>query len=168
MALVETLRRLGRVVAYYPELTDLTGSATATLLLCQLIYWTGKQADPAGWIYKTQADWWEELRLTRSEQETARKRLREAGFIEEQRRGIPARLYFRLRVAAINEAWSALQTRMRDSSTQAGDDAADQDAATPQTSTETTTEKTHQTKPDLALRLLAAERPLAVPPRPRR
>jgi hypothetical protein len=140
MRLTDFLRDLGQPVAYYPTLTDLTGGVTATLMLCQLAYWTGKQADPHGWIYKTQADWWAELRLSRYEQETARKALRERGFVHEERRGIPAKLYYRLDLDAVDAAWEALQTRMRESPIQASDNPAPMPAGNRQSITETTAE----------------------------
>jgi hypothetical protein len=52
LRLTDFLADAGRPVAYYPRLRELTGSISATLLLCQLIYWHGKQRDPSGWIYK--------------------------------------------------------------------------------------------------------------------
>jgi len=46
--------------------------------------------------------------MTRREQETARKRLAQAGFIEEARRGVPARLYFRVNIETLEAALAAL------------------------------------------------------------
>ncbi len=105
MKLTDFLQDVGPVVAYYPRLCPLCGGVNATLLLCQLLYWDGKQADPAGWIYKTQEDLSEELGMTRTEQENARRTLRGNGFLEEDRRGIPARLYYRIDKHAVNAAW---------------------------------------------------------------
>jgi hypothetical protein len=52
LKLTDLLPDAGRPVAYYPRLRRLTGSTNATLLLCQLVYWHGKQADQEGWIFK--------------------------------------------------------------------------------------------------------------------
>jgi len=83
-------------IAYHADLAKMLRSVTAGVFLSQLIYWDGKGHDPDGWIHKTQADWYEETGLTRREQETARKILRKQGIVEEQRRGQPARLYYRI------------------------------------------------------------------------
>lgn len=56
-------------------------------MLSQILYWTPKTgAESNGWFYKSRNQWFEELRLTRSQQETARKVLRDKGFIEEEKR----------------------------------------------------------------------------------
>jgi hypothetical protein len=68
-----------RVVAYHPSFAAIAGGVTAGLFLAQLFYWHDKGSDPDGWIYKTQAEWEEETGLSRWEQETARRRLRERG-----------------------------------------------------------------------------------------
>ena len=55
----------------------------------------------AGWFYKTQKEIRDETGLTREEQETARRRLISAGVLEEDRRGVPAKLYFRVKADAL-------------------------------------------------------------------
>ncbi len=85
-----------RPVAYHPLLAKISGGVTAGVLLSQLLYWTGKQRDPEGWIYKTQAELEEETGLTRYEQEHARKQLRKANILQEKRKGTPAKLYFKI------------------------------------------------------------------------
>jgi hypothetical protein len=52
--------------------------------------------DPArtGWFWKTRENWRIETGLGRHEQEAARRQLVEAGFLREQLRGSPARLYY--------------------------------------------------------------------------
>lgn len=87
---------LGRPVAYYPSIALAVGSVTAAVFFCQLNYWKGKGRDADGWIYKTQDEWLRETGLTRKEQEGARAVLRKAGLIEEWRRDIPAKLYYRV------------------------------------------------------------------------
>ena len=91
----QTLKAIGRPVAYYPSMAHALGNVKAALLACQFLYWEGKQEDPDGWIYKTQADIQRETGLTRTEQENARRTLRKAGILEEKRKGTPARLFFR-------------------------------------------------------------------------
>lgn len=105
MKLTEFIQDVGRPIAFYPGLRKITGSTTATLLLCQLIYWTGKQADPDGWIYKTSDDIEEETGLSYDEQVTARKQLVKNGFIEEQYKRLDHQMAFRIMASAINEEW---------------------------------------------------------------
>lgn len=93
-------------IAFQPSLVDICeNSITAGLMLSQILYWTprtGPESD--GWFYKTQAQWHYELRLTRSQQEAARKILRTKGFIEEEirKQGGGTKIYFRVNKSAIN------------------------------------------------------------------
>ncbi len=112
MKLTEFLENIGRPVAYYPSLVKLTGSVTSVIFLCQLLYWRGKQSDPEGWIYKTQAEIAEETGLTRYEQETARKILKEKGLLIEKFADVPRKLYFLPCIDRINDLW----LKMRNSS----------------------------------------------------
>ena len=96
-----------RPVAYYPKLVKVTGSVNAAILLSQLGYWTPKAADPDGWVYKTQVEWEAETGLTRWEQETARRQLRDRGIVVEVKRGMPARLFFQIDVEALTSSWEA-------------------------------------------------------------
>lgn len=87
-----------RPVVFHRILVDWTGSVKAALLLSQLIFWSkGDTAKArAGWIYKTRDEWHAELGLNRTEQENARKALKDRGFIEEKLAGNPAKLYYRV------------------------------------------------------------------------
>ena len=105
MRITDFFQDLGRPVAYYPKLTHITGGVKETVLLCQLLYWQGKQSNREGWIYKTRDEIHEETGLSRTEQERARKELKRRGFIEEQLKGIPAKVHFKINIDAINEAW---------------------------------------------------------------
>jgi len=96
---------LGRPVVYYPSLNAITGSVAATVFLANLFQWSGTQRDPDGWIYKTQEEIEMETGLSRREQETARKQLRAATLLREERRGVPARLYYLIHVETLNAAW---------------------------------------------------------------
>lgn len=92
---------LVRPISFHRVFAEIAGGATAGLFLSQLFYWCDKGEDPDGWIYKTQAQWTEETCLTRSEQERARQALRDHGLLEEVKRGIPARLFYRLDVEGL-------------------------------------------------------------------
>jgi hypothetical protein len=90
-----------RPVAYHPIIARAVKSVTAGVFLSQFLYWTPRTKDTGGWIYKTQADIYEETALTRREQETARRILRERGVLEEKKAGVPCRLYFRVNMGAL-------------------------------------------------------------------
>lgn len=112
MRISEFLMDIGRPVAFYPKLVDITGSVTSTLFLCQMLYWVGKQRDHDGWIFKTQAEIREETGLTRREQEGARKKLKDLGFLEEKYAQIPKVLHYRIMTDVVNNAWEELQKAM--------------------------------------------------------
>lgn len=87
---------LRQPIAFHRPLVDATGSVLAALMLSQALYWRDKGWDRDGWFWKTQEEWQAETGMSRYEQETARKKLRKTGFWEEELRGAPARLYFRV------------------------------------------------------------------------
>lgn len=87
---------MDRPIVFQRAFRDWAGSTNAALMLSQLVYWTNRTKNPHGWVYKTMDEWQDEIGLTRDEQFAARKRLRERGLVEETRRGLPARLYFRV------------------------------------------------------------------------
>lgn len=112
----DTLALFDRPIAFQPIFVDYTGSTNAALMLAQAFYWTKRTRPGAdGWFYKSQEEWTNELRLTRREQEGARKLLRATGFWLEQRKGNPAKMYYKIdldafHVTAFGE--SVVQTRM--------------------------------------------------------
>lgn len=113
---------LRRPIAFHRVFADLAGSAAGGLFLSQLFYWSDKGADAEGWIYKTMEEWHEETALSRREQESARGALVALGVLEVERRGLPARLHFRLdldRLASLldvtNKIVQGEQTRSPDS-----------------------------------------------------
>jgi hypothetical protein len=73
----------------------------AGIFLRQLVYWTGKEHDPEGWIYKTQSEMETETGLSRKHQEKARKILRSLGVIDERKKGVPRRLWYRVDLEAL-------------------------------------------------------------------
>ncbi len=131
----------GRPIAFYSAYAHALGSVTAALLLSQLCYWSDKGHTGEGWIYKTQAELELETGMGRREQETARRVLRAAGILEEQKAGTPARLYFRVDferlVDVLSKDGGIRHPRMAETATQAGRKA-------PATSTETTAETTRR------------------------
>ncbi len=77
--------------------------ATATVVR-QLLFWEGKKcADPEGYVYITYPQWWDEEGLTRTNVDTARLKLKDAGVLEEDRRGVFNRLHYRLKLGRLME-----------------------------------------------------------------
>ncbi len=95
-----------RPIAFHPTLSRILGGVNEALIFQQLAYWTGKGSDPV-WVYKTRAEFFEETTLTRPQQERARATLRRLGVITEERRDIPAKLYFRVNWEALFELLGA-------------------------------------------------------------
>lgn len=95
---VAKLLGTSRAVAYRPEFAHITGMVTAGVLLSQFWYWsecpTTEKRD--GWFYMTMDQISEQTGMIREEQETARKRLKAIGVLQEERRGNPGRMWFRL------------------------------------------------------------------------
>lgn len=99
-------------VSFHRCLVPIAGGITAALMLSQAI-WTTQELDSEsnGWFMKSQEEWTEDTGLSRWEQETARRALRNAGFLEERRIGMPAKLWYRVRP---DQVWRALQAQAAD------------------------------------------------------
>ena len=80
-------------IAFHPVFARIGGSVNAGVFLSQCIYWRS-QVGRAFW--KTQDDWTAETCLSRKETETVRKKWRELGVLLEERKGLPAKLWFDL------------------------------------------------------------------------
>ena len=87
---------LKRPIAYQPILGKAFGSINLGILWSQLYYWRDKGSDQEGWIYKNQADIYDETGLSRREQETARKIGRQLRVLEERVSGQPPTVHFRI------------------------------------------------------------------------
>ena len=97
IAAVKQLTR--KVIAFNPAFADIAGSVSGGVFLSQAWYWSQRKDD--GWFYKSGKEWTEETRLNRREQERARTALKAKGVLEEQKRGVPCTLYFRVNVDAL-------------------------------------------------------------------
>lgn len=95
------LQLVDRPIAFQRSFVRLGIGITGALLLSQIVYWQNRMEGQ--WFYKTQADLEEETGLTRYEQEGARKKLVSCGVLEEAKRGIPAKLYFRVNQERLEE-----------------------------------------------------------------
>ncbi|HSR20091.1 MAG TPA: hypothetical protein VLL49_04180 [Anaerolineales bacterium] len=122
MKITDLLANSGRPVAYYPALRALAGSVNAAILLCQLLYWRGKQLDPQGWISKRlrlvaddpdgrsnplNQSLQRETGLTYKELRVARRLLRERGFLRERPKRLQHIVLFQVDLEAVCQAWNA-------------------------------------------------------------
>jgi hypothetical protein len=141
------LEILDRPIAFQRSFVRLTGSINAALFLSQSMYWANRTGED-GWFYKTQKDWEEETGLTRREQETARKILKEKGILEEKLCGVPATLNFRINRDKLRTclAESATPACTKEPNTYGGKR---QTISNSETTTETTTERGRFTPPTI-------------------
>lgn len=130
---------LDRPIAFHRPFVDLGVGVTGALMLSQAIYWSKRTRDADGWFYKTQIDWQDETGMTRTEQDNARKRLKAIGVLQEHKKGVPCKVYYRI-------DFEALQTRLQETCKLDSGKPANSDAGNPQTITETTAETTTESK----------------------
>lgn len=76
-------------------------------MLSQAVYWSQRTKNGDGWFWKTAEEWQEETYLTRTEQATARKQLKRLACWQEELRGVPAKLFYRVDFDALDELLSA-------------------------------------------------------------
>lgn len=89
---------LDRPVAFHRAFLHFGAGVTGALLLSQAYYWSRRTSDPEKWFYKSREEWQEETGLSRYEQEGARKNLVKSGVLEEQKKGVPCKLYYRVNI----------------------------------------------------------------------
>jgi hypothetical protein len=112
MSLSASLTNVGHPVAYYPRLARFFGSVNVAILFAQLHYWSQRGESDLG-THKSSEQFTEETGLSYREQVTARKQLREAGFLVETHRRLEHRVYYRLNLEAVDaafDAWTEAQT----------------------------------------------------------
>lgn len=83
--MAEYIRRVGgqaNTLTTQRVYIELTGSIEAALFLGQCIYWSSRTTRPDGYFYKTAAEWYDELGLTRRKLEGARDCLIELGILK--------------------------------------------------------------------------------------
>ena len=103
--LIELIRLMNeKPIAFNKHYVFIGCGINGAVMLSQLVYWADKSKDKNGWIYKTGKEWTEETGLTRREQDTARKNLRELGFIEEHKHGVPCKVHFRVNQSALYQS----------------------------------------------------------------
>lgn len=93
---------LDRPIAYHRSFVPIVG-VIGSVMLSQAVYWSTRTSNKEGWFYKTEKEWEDETGLSRWEQETARKRMIKSKIIEIKRKGIPAKLYFKINIKKLEE-----------------------------------------------------------------
>ena len=84
------------------DLLSLAGGCVEGVVLS----WAMERQRSAGsdaWWSHTLSEWKQDLGLTRRQIEKSRRRLRELGVLEEARRGIPARLFYRVDTGRVDD-----------------------------------------------------------------
>ena len=95
---------LDEPIVFHRSYVPVAGSITAALFLSYAGYaYESLPEDRNGWFTRTQAEWERDTGLTRREQETARRQLRDRGLLEERRVGMPAVLWFRVNWRRLGE-----------------------------------------------------------------
>lgn len=140
---------LDRPIAFHRAFIGLGIGVTGALLLSQSLYWSKRTNNTEGWFYKSTDDWKDETGMTRTEIETARKKLRIIGVLEEKKVGVPCRLHYRINSA--NLIARLQQTSLQDSCKQGCGNPASRAAET----LKTITENTHRL-PETTTRTLSA------------
>jgi hypothetical protein len=106
----------GRPIAFQAAYARLPKcSVNSAVFLSQTLYWSDKEStqEKGGWFYKSREEWANETALSLDEVDTARKKLRDCGVLEEQLRDVPARNYYRVNLDRLADL--LLQTSSRKS-----------------------------------------------------
>ena len=98
----ELLHIIGKPIAYYPQLAKPLGGVNASLLFGHFFYWKDKGRSEFG-VYRTADEIEVETGLSRDEQRTARRKLRERGVLIETEKRIEHRIYYKLDLDRFDE-----------------------------------------------------------------
>lgn len=98
------LSHLDRPIAFQRSFVELTQSITGALLLSQAVYWQLRCKSEDGFWWKTYEEWGEETGMSRKELDSARKHC--ADFLISERRGIPAKNFYRVNVEVLQSRLS--------------------------------------------------------------
>jgi len=82
---IEFIRSLSgqqNTITFSRAFLQITGDIPCALMLSQLVFWSGRGADPGGWVWKRDQDWNEEVGITLKQAVRARNNLRKRGLIE--------------------------------------------------------------------------------------
>ena len=103
--MLEILEQLGPWVSYPPRLAKCLGGVKEAIFLTHILWWKKHSED--GWVFRTREDIERDTGLSRWEQETARRNLRQLGVLREEYRGIPRRLFFYVDMGKLDEVWKS-------------------------------------------------------------
>lgn len=152
-------------IAFNRDFVSLGVGITGALFLSQCVYWSKRTGANDGWFYKTQADWEEETGMTRREQETARHKLVELGFLEEKKQGIPCKIWYRVNDKILLSALNNLANKSAQKRQHSMAESAKQSCTNPpisaggkrQSNTEITTKTTTENTTDIICAANAAQ-----------
>jgi hypothetical protein len=94
MALLEAFNNEKNCMLYRPSYNSYIQSTTATILLCQILYWAKKRDFQP--FYKTNESWCHDLKISIQELRTAKNRLAHLGLIEIIVKGVPAKSFYKV------------------------------------------------------------------------
>lgn len=144
VALIDAMN--DKPIAFNRHYVALGCGINGALMLSQMVYWSKRTKDRNGYFYKTQEEWEDETGLTRREQETARKKLRELGFSSECKRGVPCKVHFKVERDSLYKALIKLaqisHSSMAESAKLECTNPPNSDVGKRQSNTENTTETT--------------------------
>lgn len=104
------IKVLDRPIAFQRVFVEFTKSITGALLLSQAVYWQNRTESEDGWWWKTQEEWEKETGMSRRELESARKSCGKV--LKFERRGIPAKGYYKIDVEELAKAVGTVQTTL--------------------------------------------------------
>jgi hypothetical protein len=82
LAAIKAICGQANILAVPHVFVDFTGSLDCALLLSQIIYWSERTQDPAGWFYKSHQDWLAEIGLSEYRVRKSVKKLAALGILE--------------------------------------------------------------------------------------
>lgn len=100
-----SLTTQNRPISVYKGLIDMLGSVKSAVLFSQMIYWTRSGINIEqnhGWFFKTTEDFSFETGLSRKEQLTAKKQLKDLNLLEFKVAGIPAAPFYRINLNGLS------------------------------------------------------------------
>jgi len=142
---------LDRPIAFHRCFVDLGAGIQGALILSQAIYWSNRTSDHDGWFWKTRQQWDDETGLRRRQQESARAKLCKLGILEEDKRGVPCRVFYRVNWTVLGDLLKNVQTRRYKVRQLDGAKRTNKKAQNVPTITETTAETTSETTTPIAV-----------------
>ena len=113
MTLSESIKQLGRPIAFYPWIAKLIGIKQG-LLICQLLYWTGKEKNERGngWIYKSVEELEDETCIPERTCLRIRDELVEKGLLEYDHQREKHRIWLRVNCEALDKMADVAPAKM--------------------------------------------------------